>query len=182
MPRRPGSAMPLSTKKREVEAMSSIASNRNAPLSKLTKRLPKPDEPRTFGAKTAMPLRQQRLIVVTESRLLLPFGTAVKAQDSRIWRLTRLRSIEPTAQGQTIMGAILQQARPNQLLQCYANMRAAGQLARVASNRIQQPDILWQARARHARCQQGPVRRKAQRFDNLARQFNQSPAGSALFK
>jgi hypothetical protein len=35
--------------------MSVTPSTRSAPLSRLTNFFPKPDEPRTFGAKTAMP-------------------------------------------------------------------------------------------------------------------------------
>ena len=56
MPRRFGSAMPASiTTKRAQVSRSRTPSWRSAPLSRLTKRLPKPDEPRTLGAKTPMP-------------------------------------------------------------------------------------------------------------------------------
>ena len=61
--------------------MSRTASTRSAPLSRLTKRLPKPDEPRTLGANTPMPCAQQRLVVAAEGRPLLAFGAAVEAED-----------------------------------------------------------------------------------------------------
>ena len=35
--------------------MSLMALNRNSPLSRLTNRLPNPEDPRTLGANTAMP-------------------------------------------------------------------------------------------------------------------------------
>jgi hypothetical protein len=54
-PSRAGSAMPLETRYCTQASTSAIAAYRSGPLSALTKLRPKPDEPRTFGANTAMP-------------------------------------------------------------------------------------------------------------------------------
>ena len=51
----PGSAMAASTRYRTQAATSEMAPTRSAPLSALTNVRPNPEEPRTFGAKTAMP-------------------------------------------------------------------------------------------------------------------------------
>ncbi len=55
MPMRFGSARPASTTASTQALMSLTPSTRSAPLSRLTNLLPKPEEPRTLGAKTAMP-------------------------------------------------------------------------------------------------------------------------------
>ena len=55
IPIRLGSAIPVVTAKSTVAATSSIAPFRSAPSSRPTKRRPKPDEPRTFGARTEIP-------------------------------------------------------------------------------------------------------------------------------
>ena len=55
IPTRFGSAAPAFTTASTHETMSFTAFTRSAPLSRFTNRLPKPDEPRTFGAKTAIP-------------------------------------------------------------------------------------------------------------------------------
>ena len=55
IPIRRGSAMPAFTTYSTQASMSRTPSRRSAPLSRFTKRLPKPEEPRTLGASTAMP-------------------------------------------------------------------------------------------------------------------------------
>ena len=55
MPMRFGSATPALTTESTQALMSLTPSKRSAPLSRLTNRFPKPEEPRTLGAKTAMP-------------------------------------------------------------------------------------------------------------------------------
>ena len=55
MPMRFGSASPDLTTASTQSLMSLTPSKRSAPLSRLTNVFPNPEDPRTFGAKTAMP-------------------------------------------------------------------------------------------------------------------------------
>ena len=55
IPIRPGAATPARTTASTQAWMSLTPSTRKAPLSRFTNRFPKPEEPRTLGAKTAMP-------------------------------------------------------------------------------------------------------------------------------
>ena len=130
MPTRLGSAMRLDDEIVDAVFNVLMPSKRSGPLSRLTKRLPKPDEPRTFGREDADALGDERLVVAAESR-------AAPGPPGRHGRLTTngagpigRRTVEPAAQLEAVVRLERHQLRADQRRQIDAGVRAVRHLAR----------------------------------------------------